>query len=244
MGNEAPIRAAQYVRMSTDLQVYSTANQEALIGQYAQRNGFEVVRTYADTGRSGLMLKGRSALQQLLSDVLGDDPGFSAILVYDVSRWGRFQDVDESAHYEFLCRRAGVQVHYCAETFGNDASMATAIMKGLKRVMAGEYSRELSAKTRHAKFRQFRLGFYMGGKTPYGFRRLLLNRDGTPKLVMSSGDTKHLGAEKVVLIHGPPEELATVRGDVAGGGLGHPPMLRGDPRHSRPREGLAAGVGK
>jgi hypothetical protein len=24
--------------------------------------------------------------------------------VYDVSRWGRFQDPDEAAHYEFLCK--------------------------------------------------------------------------------------------------------------------------------------------
>jgi hypothetical protein len=34
------------------------------------------------------------------------------ILVLDVSRWGRFQDIDESAYYEFLCRRAGMQVGF------------------------------------------------------------------------------------------------------------------------------------
>ena len=39
-----------------------------------------------------------------------------AILVYYVSRWGSFQDTDESAHYEFACKSAGVPVHYCAET--------------------------------------------------------------------------------------------------------------------------------
>jgi hypothetical protein len=30
---------------------------------------------------------------------------FDVILVYDVSRWGRFQDADESAYYEYLCKR-------------------------------------------------------------------------------------------------------------------------------------------
>lgn len=40
--------------------------------------------------------------------------------VYDVSRGGRFQDTDESAHYEFLCRRAEIAVPYCAEQFEND----------------------------------------------------------------------------------------------------------------------------
>ncbi len=48
---------------------------------------------------------------------------FKVILVYDVSRWGRFQDVDEAAHYEFLCRSASVPVRYCAEQFENDGSV-------------------------------------------------------------------------------------------------------------------------
>ncbi|RWK32866.1 MAG: hypothetical protein EOR46_30210 [Mesorhizobium sp.] len=48
---------------------------------------------------------------------------FSAILVLDVSRWGRFPNADQSAHYEFLCLDAGVAVEYCAEPFENDGSM-------------------------------------------------------------------------------------------------------------------------
>jgi hypothetical protein len=47
---------------------------------------------------------------------------FTQILVYDISRWGRFRDSDEAAHYEFLCKRAGIAVHYCAEQFENDKS--------------------------------------------------------------------------------------------------------------------------
>jgi len=39
----------------------------------------------------------------------------SVILVYDVSRWCRFQDVDESAYYECICKRAGINFAYCAE---------------------------------------------------------------------------------------------------------------------------------
>jgi hypothetical protein len=59
---------------------------------------------------------------------------------------GRFQDTDEAAHNEFVCKSAGIPVHYCAETFGNDGSLPSSIMKALKRAMAGEYSRELSVK--------------------------------------------------------------------------------------------------
>lgn len=55
----ALVRAAQYVRMSTEHQKYSTENQADIIAAYAGRRGFEVVRTYADAGKSGLRLDGR-----------------------------------------------------------------------------------------------------------------------------------------------------------------------------------------
>jgi DNA invertase Pin-like site-specific DNA recombinase len=94
--------------MSTEHQRYSLQNQTAAISEYAETRGFTVVQTYADAGKSGLSLKGRDGLKQLLADVVTGQHAYSAILVLDVSRWGRFQDADQSAHYEFLCRDAGV----------------------------------------------------------------------------------------------------------------------------------------
>ena len=60
------------------------------------------------------------------------------------SRWGRFQDADEGAYYEYVCSRAGIRVHYCGEQLNNDGSIGSVLLKNVKRVMAGEYSRELS----------------------------------------------------------------------------------------------------
>src|SRR5208282_2900142 len=111
------ICVAQYLRMSTEHQQYSIDNQAAAIQEYAPEHGFTVVRTYEDPGRSGLLLRRRLGLQSLLADVVNGKADYAAILVYDVSRWGRFADDDEAAHYEFLCRHAGIQVHYCAEQF-------------------------------------------------------------------------------------------------------------------------------
>ena len=116
------------------------------IQQYAQQHGFSIVKTYVDAGRSGVTLKRRGALTALLADVLRRRACYRAILVYDVSRWGRFQDADESAHYEFLCKKAGIPVHYCAELFPNDGTLTSSIFKALKRTMAAEYSRELGVK--------------------------------------------------------------------------------------------------
>ena len=102
------VPAAQYVRMSTEDQQYSIVNQEAAIRTYAMSHGYAVVASYADAGKSGVAIKHRKELRRLLSDVVSGRAQFKAILVYDVSRWGRFQDVDEAAHYEFLCRSAGI----------------------------------------------------------------------------------------------------------------------------------------
>jgi DNA invertase Pin-like site-specific DNA recombinase len=167
-----PVRAAQYVRMSTEHQKYSTENQADIIAQYAARRGFEIIRTYEDAGKSGLRLDGRLSLQTLIADMRSGSADFEAVLVYDVSRWGRFQDADESAYYEFICREAGIKVHYCAEQFENDGSLSATIIKSMKRAMAGEYSRELSAKVFAGQCRLIRLGFRQGGPAGYPRRSL------------------------------------------------------------------------
>lgn len=96
--------------MSTEHQQYSTQNQAQTIREYAERRGIEIIKTYSDDAKSGLITSGRDALQQMIADVEFGAAGFSAILVYDVTRWGRFQDSDEAAYYEYRCRKAGMQV--------------------------------------------------------------------------------------------------------------------------------------
>jgi len=204
-------RAAQYVRMSTEHQQYSVLNQIEAIARYAGRRGFEVVRTYADEGKSGLSLIGRPALRQLLADVVSGCSGYEALLVYDVSRLGRFQDPDEAAACELQCRRAGIAVHYCAEQFENDGSVGASIIKTVKRVMAGEYSRELSAKVFAGQANLVRLGFRQGGTPAYGLRRILVDTHGRIKGVLSVGEAKNIATDRVILGHGPAREVAIVR---------------------------------
>ncbi len=205
------IRAAQYVRMSTDHQEYSTANQSDVILDYAERHGFEIVKTYMDEGKSGLRIEGRNALSQLIADVQTGESDFAAILVYDVSRWGRFQDTDESAYYEYACKRAGINVYYCAEQFDNDGSPVSTIIKSVKRAMAGEYSRELSMKVFQGQCRLIQLGFRQGGSAGYGLRRMLVDQSGQPKGLLKRGEHKCLQTDRVVLVTGPQEEQNVIR---------------------------------
>ena len=204
-------RAAEYVRMSTDHQRYSTENQAVVIRKYAKDRGFEIVRTYADEGKSGLNLGGRDALQQLLEDVQTGRANYTAVLVYDISRWGRFQDADESAFHEYLCKRAGVAVHFCAEQFENDGGLAATMLKGMKRVMAGEYSRELSTKVFMGQCRLIELGFRQGGAAGYGLRRLLVDERRVPKGELAAGEHKSIQTDRVVLVPGPIGEVEVVR---------------------------------
>lgn len=197
--------------MSTEHQRFSIEAQQAVIAEYARVHGYEIVETYADPGKSGLSLKGREALQRLLSDALGSDRKFDALLVLDVSRLGRFQDPDQAAHYEFICRQAGVQVRYCAEPFENDSSLITTLIKQIKRAMAAEYSRDLSAKMSRAHLQHARLGFSQGGSLPYGFRRQVVDEHGAPRQLLERGTQKALRFERVRIVPGSTVELAVIR---------------------------------
>jgi len=203
-------RAAEYVRMSTEHQQYSTENQRDAIRRYAEDSRMDIVRTYADEGKSGLNIKGRDALQRLIDDVQAGSADFTAILVYDVSRWGRFLDADESAYYEYICKRAGIVVHYCAEQFTHDGSVASTLLKAVKRTMAGDYSRDLSVKVFAGQCRLIELGFRQGGPAGYGLRRLLIDQHGNHKGLLDRGDHKSLQTDRVILVPGPPEEKELV----------------------------------
>jgi DNA invertase Pin-like site-specific DNA recombinase len=207
--NEIPV--AQYLRVSTEHQEYSLSFQSARIATYAQEHNFTVCETYVDEAKSGLDIKHRKGLSKLLHDVLARKHSYAAILVYDVSRWGRFQDPDEAAAYEFLCKMVGVQVHYCAEHFRNDGYLPNVILKALKRVMAGEYSRELSEKVFEGESRVARDGFRTGGNPGYGLRRILISANRTNKGELAHGERKSLANERVTLIPGPEEEIHWVR---------------------------------
>src|SRR5271156_1451501 len=204
-------RAVEYVRMSTEHQQYSTENQREVIREYAERRGMVIVRTYTDAGKSGLRIEGRDALKQLIYDVENGKAEFKAILVYDVSRWGRFQDADESAYYEYICRRAKIEVHYCAEQFENDGSPISTIVKGVKRAMAGEYSRELSAKVFVGQCRLIELGCRQGGSAGFGLRRMLRDASGQRKGLLERGQQKSIQTDRVILVPGPEEEVEIVR---------------------------------
>lgn len=197
--------------MSTDNQRYSIGNQLTSIREYADRNQIELVKIYKDEGKSGLTIDARKALAELIGDIIAGRNDFNEILVYDVSRWGRFQDLDESAHYEFLCRRSGVRVTYCEDLFVNDGSPYSAIVKVLKRAQAADDSRIKGARVFATLCHLASNGLHPGGPAPYGFIRVAVDENRQRKQPLAPGTQRAIRADNVILMKGDKAEIRVVR---------------------------------
>lgn len=202
---------AAYMRMSTDRQAGSIPNQRLSLEQYARHHRMIIVKEYVDEGKSGLTIRQRSGLLSLIHDVTGGQVDYDAVLVHDVTRWGRFFDLDESAHYEFVCKDAGIAVIYVAEQFDNDGSLASAILKTISRAKAAEDIRVLSAKVLAGQFRLARQGFKQGGPAGYGLRRASVQKNGQIRRILENGERKCAPTDRVMLVPGPDHEVEVVR---------------------------------
>lgn len=140
-GEVREFRAKLYVRTAAEQQQGSTGTQSDRVLDYARKRGVGIVKTYCDEGKSGLFIFGRTGFQKLLSDVDSRRADFNLILVYDISRWGRFLGPSEGAYYEDICKHAGFQVTYCDEPFGDDSASVSTIVKAIKLTMDDEYKR-------------------------------------------------------------------------------------------------------
>lgn len=206
---EANRRAAVYLRVSTTRQPASMVLQRQELARCAEEKGYHIVSVYEDVGRSGLTLEGRPGLSQLLFDVVDGRTDFAFLLVLDVSRWGRFQDPDEAAHYEFVCRAHGVSVVYCREKLGQGASGH--LVKQVKRVMAADHIRQISDRTRRGKRWAAEAGRAPGAWPRYLVARQVVERDGQPGSVLACGHFRFHPDQSLRLVPASRERSEVVR---------------------------------
>jgi len=206
-------RAVAYLRKSTrDQQENSIFNQRQAIDAFAEKHGIQIVKYLIDDGISGLTMEKRTAFKQLINDyVIGSKVDFQIILVLDVTRWGRFQDIDESAHLEYICRTHGKEIIFVTESFKNDNSIMDTVIKSIKRAMAAEYSKNLGDKVLAGSLTIASQGYRVGGMPPYGFERMRLDQQRKPVGVMHDGERKAIANERVTLVPGDSIEVETVR---------------------------------
>jgi len=204
------MKAAIYLRRSTDKQEYSMGDQEKAILEYANQHSCQVVERFEDDAISGTSVNGREGFKRMIQLGTQKNPSFQVILVYDVSRFSRTHP-DEAAHYEFVLRENGVRVIYITEAFSTDDSIEAMLMKPVKRTMAHMYSLDLGKKVSRGMRTNTERGFCNGGVAPYGYNRLLVDRDSKPVKVLEDGERKCEKSQRVKLVPGDPEKVAVVR---------------------------------
>ena len=92
-----------------------------------------------------------------------------------------------------------------------ESSPVSTIVKGVKRAMAGEYSRELSSKVFQGACRLIQLGFKQGGTAGFGLRRMLIDQSGERKTMLKMGEQKSIQTDRIILVRGPDSEVKTVQ---------------------------------
>lgn len=202
---------AQYLRMSTDHQQYSLHNQAEFIEMFAAKNNMEILYTYDDAGKSGVSIAGRDSLKKLVYDVMEGNIHIQAVLLYDVSRFGRFQETDEAAYYTHLFRMHGVELIFCAEPLPTkDFPLEASLMLNLRRAAAASLSKNLSDKVFLGQINLIKRGYHQGGMAGYGLRRVLIDETGKIKETLNFGKRKSIQTDRVVLSPGPAKEVRVV----------------------------------
>src|SRR6478735_2220884 len=106
------ISAVAYYRMSTDRQEASIPDQREAVEKLARKQGYKIVREYADEGISGDDTERRAGFKQMLADARRAD--FEAVLCWDQDRFGRFDPL-EAGYWVKPLRDAGVYLETVAQ---------------------------------------------------------------------------------------------------------------------------------
>lgn len=208
--NQGIRRAAQYLRMSTLNQEFSLDNQAQFIKEYAQKHNYEIVHTYDDAGKSGVTASGRHDFNRLIDDVIFKQVNIEAVLVYDVSRFGRFEDPLEGIYYKYLVEKQGVKVIFCADDIPGNF-MESPFFLLMLMYSAGSYSKNLSQKVLAGHINLVNRGYYQGGVPGYGLIRNLVDNKNQFKMSLHSGERKSLTTDRVVLSPGKKEEIQLIK---------------------------------
>ena len=209
--NAIPIKAVAYLRRSTpDKQEQSIFNQRSVIEKYAKEHNFEIMKYFIDDGISGTDTRSRKAFLDMISEGTKRGCPFSALLVLDLSRFSR-ADPDESAHWEYVMKMNGVRTIYVAEPLSEENTLGDKIIKSIQRIMSEQFSKEQAKKTIRGSITYTKLGYSVGGCPPYGYDRLLVDKNGKPIKVLKPGQRKSEKTEHVRYVLGDPEKVKVVK---------------------------------
>ncbi len=168
---------ALYARVSSDRQDVdlSVAAQLRALRDYAEKNGYLVVREYVDEAESG-RIADRPQFQRMLDEAGKPEAPFKEILVWKFSRFTRKRE--HAVAFKSMLRRRGIRVVSITEQADDTATgrLLEAIIESVDEFYSENLAQEVVRGMREAASR----GFWMTTYAPYGYRRVHV-QDGAKK---------------------------------------------------------------
>ena len=208
MGTGRLIPAAAYLRMSSDKQDTSIAQQKLQLIEFAKER-FEIVAWYMDEGKSGSKdTDKRTDFTRMLAEA--PKAVWEVVLCLDISRFGRLDSI-EGAFAKKTLRDAGKKLHSLIEGEIDWNSTTGRIVDTVLSEAQHDYSFRLGQKTLTGKLDAFRRGELFGFKCPYGMARKIWDNLGTERIVPRTENFAKPKGWRATLIPGDPEEVEVVR---------------------------------
>ena len=165
---------ATYARVSTARQEeeQTIKTQIVTLKEYAEKNGYSIVKEYMDEGWSGDILA-RPSLDELRNDA--KKKKWEAVLIYDPDRLARRYSYQELVMDEL--KEAGIEVMFI--TVSAPKNSEDKILHGVRGLFA-EYERaKIAERFRLGKLRKVKDGHILVSEAPYGYRYIRI-QDGKP----------------------------------------------------------------
>jgi DNA invertase Pin-like site-specific DNA recombinase len=167
--------AAGYIRMSSDLQEASPAQQRKAINELAAKHGYSIIRWYEDLGISGDATEKRKGFLQMIKDA--EEKGdFAAILCWDQDRFGRFDSI-EAGRWIHPLRCAGVWLVTVAQGQIDWNDFTSRMMYSITQEGKHQFLVDLSRNVLRGKINRAKIG-RSGNLPPFGYDRLFNDEKG------------------------------------------------------------------
>ncbi len=170
-----PTPVALYARVSSERQDVdlSVAAQLRALRDYAERNGYFVVREYIDEAESGRVAD-RPQFRKMLDEASQNESPFQEILAWKLPRFTRKRE--HAVAFKSMLRRRGIRVTSITEHA--DDSPTGKLMEAIIESVDEFYSENLAQEVKRGMSEAASRGFFLASKAPYGYERIKV-KDGT-----------------------------------------------------------------
>ena len=158
------MKAVIYARYSSDNQrEESIEGQLRECGEFAERKGYTVIKTYADRAISGKKADNRPEFMQMISD--SKQKLFDVVIVWKIDRFSR--DKYDSVYYKNALKKNSVSVISATEPI--DDSPEGQLMESIFEGFSVYYIKDLSAKVSRGMTENVLKCKYNGGAPTFGY---------------------------------------------------------------------------